>query len=176
MERKILLPESNRPPMGEAVRLNGQPIVFISRGDTVLITDDHPSCEGEHLLGSEGQYGAFYSYRDATDKEKEGLEQTEARVMKKKDRGRLIRRFVTEGEMPSPMVEIEGECLVNTPRLYGGGDWFVISDIYVWYFRNNSADGDNWDANNAASSGARGLGYRIIRDDALEEEIRNAFQ
>ena len=43
----------------------GRWIVFDNVGQSFNINTDHPSTNGSHLLGHEGEKGAYYYYRDA---------------------------------------------------------------------------------------------------------------
>jgi hypothetical protein len=60
-------------------------------------------------------------------------------------------------------------------QMYGGGDWFVIGSDYIWYVKNNGADGDSWDANNVSTGGAGAIGWRVPHSKALEDKIRSIF-
>lgn len=62
---------------------------------------------------------------------------------------------------------------LNPKNQYGGGEWFVINDKYIWYVRNNSRDGDNWDFNNVNVKGdIGGIGKRIPYNEDLANKIR----
>ena len=61
-----------------------------------------------------------------------------------------------------------GGRILDTSNIYGGGDWFVINDEYIWYVRNNGMDGDDWSHNNVSTGGAGGIGWKM----AMDEEIK----
>lgn len=82
-------------------------------------------------------------------------------------------------ETPKPTGEdgkfhLDGEVIDNpfNPRnIYGGGEWFVITDEYVWFVRNNSRDTDNWSFNNVYVKGSYGaIGKRIpVSTDVVDK-------
>lgn len=76
------------------------------------------------------------------------------------------KKFVLDGEVvDNPM---------NPKNMYGGGEWFVICDDYIWYVRQNARDGDNWGLNNIYIKGsAGGIGKRVPFDVELAEKIRS---
>lgn len=57
----------------------------------------------------------------------------------------------------------DGERLLDTQNIYGGGDWFVASAdcLTVWYCQNNGMDGDNWSNNNIRTGGAGAIGWKL---------------
>ena len=62
---------------------------------------------------------------------------------------------------------------LNPKNQYGGGEWFVINDDYIWYVRNNSREGDNWDFNNVYVKGDVGaIGKRVPFDEELSKKIK----
>ncbi len=66
---------------------------------------------------------------------------------------------------------MEGERLIDTQDLYGGGGWFVVGPEGIWRVENNGRDGDNWSANNVRTGGAGAIGYRVPFDQALADEL-----
>lgn len=76
------------------------------------------------------------------------------------------------GEKPAGDHRPEGERVLDTQNIYGGGTWFVIGTEHIWHVRNNGMDGDNWSYNNVATGGAGGIGYRIAFDAEIATELR----
>ena len=72
--------------------------------------------------------------------------------------------------------KLKGELIdnpLNPKNNYGGGEWFVIDEKYIWYVRNNSRDGDKWEFNNVYVKGEAGaIGKRILFNEELAERIR----
>jgi len=73
--------------------------------------------------------------------------------------------------------ELNGEVIdnpINPKNMYGGGEWFVITDEYIWYVRQNAREGDNWSLNNVYVKGsAGGIGKRVEYDGELADKIRS---
>jgi hypothetical protein len=80
------------------------------------------------------------------------------------------------GERPEVEHTPEGEILLDTFTVYGGGDKLVIGPEYIWYIRNNGTDGDNWSLNNVRTGGAGAIGWRIPLDAALAARLRELAQ
>lgn len=90
-----------------------------------------------------------------------------------------ILRFIKKhGEQPHEKTKItlKGDR-IYTPysnkdlMIYGGGNWFIEDGEYIWYVKNNGADGDYWGANNVATGGAGAIGWRIPKSDYIIEKI-----
>ncbi len=75
----------------------------------------------------------------------------------------IKRQIRTEGECPEGNNLPDGDRLMDTQDIYGGGDWFVVGAEHIWYVLNNGADGDNWAYNNVRTGGAGAIGWRISR-------------
>ncbi|KKQ53961.1 MAG: methylase protein, partial [Candidatus Woesebacteria bacterium GW2011_GWC1_38_13] len=75
--------------------------------------------------------------------------------------------LIQKGEMPEGSNIIGGTRYFDTQSIYGGGDWFEVDDKYIWYVRNNGADGDDWSRNNVRTGGAGAIGWRIPKDEHL---------
>ena len=91
----------------------------------------------------------------------------------------ILEEFSVVETPPAPdgeQFKLEGNVINNplNPRNnYGGGEWFVICDDYIWYVRNNSRDGDKWEFNNVFVKGDVGaIGKRIEFNEDLAERIR----
>lgn len=85
----------------------------------------------------------------------------------------IISRFRREGERPDGMNTPEGERILDTQDIYGGGDWFVLGVEWIWYIRNNGRDGDDWSLNNVRTGGAGAIGWRLPYTPQLESEVRS---
>jgi len=179
-QMRILFPNSMAPVMGAPVRRGNRVIVFESAGKSFRIDEDHPSFEGAHLLGHEGDYGCYYYYREAIAEEISSLEAQEAEAQAeaaaKKARSQAIdlikAQIIEQGECPDGCHHVEGERLIDTQNIYGGGSWFVVTDAHIWYVRNNGMDGDDWSRNNVRTGGAGAIGYRIAYCADLAEQLR----
>lgn len=91
----------------------------------------------------------------------------------------VLEEFSVVETPPSPnksKFELDGEVInnpLNPKNQYGGGEWFVLSDDYIWYVRNNGRDGDKWEFNNVyVKGGAGAIGKRVPFDEDLAEKIR----
>ncbi len=114
--------------------------------------------------------------RPATDEEAAPLIATRAEKERtaaaRARREEITRDIERRGERPAGDHLLEGERLLDTQDIYGGGDWFIIADDAVWYVTNNGRDGDNWSANNVRTGGAGAIGCRVPFDQALVDELR----
>lgn len=96
----------------------------------------------------------------------------EKREQAVRDLRSLERRFATEGEHPGGDNTVDGDRLLDTQNIYGGGSWWIVQPDAIWYIRNNGADGDDWRANNVRTGGAGAIGYRLPHTAELEAELR----
>lgn len=128
-------------------------------------------------VGDESGYLYWAKCRAATEEESAPVRE----LIAKRDLKRLQFARVTkiknmirkDGERPKGEHSLDGDRLFDTQDIYGGGDWFVICDEYIWYVRNNGADGDDWSHNNVSTGGAGAIGWRVPRTDELAKELRN---
>ncbi len=70
---------------------------------------------------------------------------------------------------------VEGEKIENPEcpeNIYGGGEWWIIQDKWIWYIQNNGHDGDYWSRNNVNTGGAGAIGVRVPYSEGLAEKIR----
>jgi hypothetical protein len=179
VSKRVLFPVSRGPAINKPTRLNGRPVVFTGTGKEFRIDEDSASVYGHHLLGHEGDRGAYWYYRDATPEEVAQLEASEAardeavreRQEREKIKSGIEKRITEAGERPDGMNAPEGRRLLSTANIYGGGDWFVVGPDWIWYVRNNGADGDDWSQNNVSTGGAGGIGWRIPYDSRVAEEL-----
>lgn len=73
-------------------------------------------------------------------------------------------------------MKIEGEKIqnpLNPENPWGGGEWWVIQETWIWHVRNNGFDGDNWSANNIETGGAGAIGVRVPYSKELADKIRS---
>ena len=72
-------------------------------------------------------------------------------------------------------MRVEGEKIQNPQNPenpWGGGEWWVIQDSWIWYIKNNGFDGDNWSVNNVQTGGAGAIGHRVPYSEELAAQIR----
>lgn len=175
-----LYPLAKLPRIGVPVRAYGQVVVYTGTGKTFRIGEDDPSAWGSHLLGYEGEMACFAYFREATPEEIAQIEADEAErkareqaeAERKRRLSALVARAQAEGERPAGDHVLQGERLLDTQDIYGGGDWWVISEDAVWYVRNNGHDGDDWSRNNVRTGAAGAIGWRLPRDAEMERELR----
>ena len=77
---RVLYPLSMLPPMDTPIRYGKSVLVFHSTGNPFRISEDHPSFEGHHLMGHEGDRGCYCYYEKATDEQIAALEKQEAQT------------------------------------------------------------------------------------------------
>ncbi len=180
-KQRMLYPLSSMPPIGKPMRLYGKVVVFTGKGESFRISEDHPSIHGSHLLGHEGDRGAYAYYRDATQDEEAGLvsaetaatKANEAAQNKAKTLSDVRSHIMQNGEMPAGANPV-GDSHHDSFNVYGSGDRFVIGDGHIWYVKNNGMDGDNWSANNVSTGGAGAIGWRVPYSDELANKIKGA--
>lgn len=174
--------------LGKPCRIRGNVVVFEKVGQRMTIDEDHPSIYGAHLLGYEGDVGRVYYFRTATDKEKATFrDEVQAEAFKRQRRrdaqDRLLllkKQFCEEGTYPRNVrVTLEGDVLLDTQDIRGGGDWFVLAENKIWYVRNNGRDNDDWSQNNVNTGGAGAIGVYLPRSAGVEgilREIAEAYE
>jgi hypothetical protein len=96
---------------------------------------------------------------------REEIKAAKAELLKIKDQIR------NNGVKPDGKNTPEGERVLDTQTIYGGGDWFVVGTELVWYVQNNGGDGDAWDWNNVRTGGAGAIGWYIPRTETLVTEL-----
>lgn len=83
--------------------------------------------------------------------------------------------IVDTPESPDGLFHLDGVIInnpFNPPNNYGGGEYFVIDDEYIWFIRMNSGDNDNWDFNNIYVKGTYGgIGKRIPYDEEIKDKL-----
>ncbi len=155
--------------VGQVLRHSKHGIIIVLSASKRYVRDDGMSFG----VGDESGYIYSATCRPATDAEAAPLLASEAereKIATAKKRLDEIRDLIQKtGDRPTEE-QPEGEKIMNTQTIYGGGDWWVIGNG-IWYVQNNGADGDNWSANNVRTGGAGAIGWRIPADAALIAEI-----
>lgn len=86
----------------------------------------------------------------------------------------LAARVRSEGQAPGGSHVLDGERLLDTQNIYGGGSWWVVQPDRIWFVQNNGMDGDGWDRNNVRTGGAGGIGWYVPYDPDLLAQLRGA--
>ncbi len=114
------------------------------------------------------------------EKQEQEQEQKQQEVMQLKDNLSSILEVFSIVDTPQIVdgkFELDGEVIdnpINPKNMYGGGEWFVISDDYIWYVRQNAREGDNWNLNNVYVKGSAGaIGKKVEYDRDLADKIRS---
>ena len=126
--------------------------------------------------------------REQAKKRKEKKEKRAKELQEKIDN---IKKAFENAEYPDPKKEasdeaaefmkghekmrVEGEVIMhptNPKNPWGGGEWWVIQESWIWYVRNNGLDGDDWGRNNVETGGAGAIGVRVPYSDELAAQIR----
>ena len=177
-------------PAGTPFRFGGRPVVLLRVVRRVWL--DAESGAGA-VYDHHGQWtpadgwATLYELRDADAEETAQLVAAEtaaaaqaARRRARSDRRRRLEQLITgTGQCPAPGgrgIDLAGARLLGGPDLYGGGDWFVITEDAVWYVRNNGMDGDDWSLNNVTTGGAGAIGWRVPRNPDIETELTELAQ
>ena len=126
-------------------------------------------------VGDESGHTFAADCRAATDDESAPIvAQRRARAERKTAEARraeIARMFETRGERPDGPIDLDGQRLMDTQTIYGGGDWFELAAGAMWYIQNNGADGDDWSTNNIRTGGAGAIGWRLPLDLEIEAEL-----
>ena len=132
-------------------------------------------------VGDESGYIYSATCRPASDIEAEPLRNAEKKRINQAVAGKKIDKIAeqirTTGELPTGDNTTDGEEVVidDRSRIYGGGEWFVVGQNWIWYVRNNGMDGDNWANNNVLTGGAGAIGWRVPYTQELEQTIRRTI-
>jgi hypothetical protein len=142
--------------------------------------DDFETRPGWHLYApnNRGEVSVSQALReieigvDATAKEIRAAAnaefERETRELEIKNLRNAVARFIEKNGTRPDGIQPDGEHILNTQNIYGGGDWFVIESDKIWYIRNNGMDGDNWSYNNVRTGGAGAIGWMIPMDSQVE--------
>lgn len=151
---------------------NGHPeFLFVVESNRRYIRDDGMSFG----VGDESGYIYWARCRETTSEEAAPLKAQIAEAERKRqavlELQTIKKRIQETGEYPDGQNNPEGDRLFDTQNIYGGGDWFVVGPRWIWYVRNNGADGDNWSANNVRTGGAGAIGRRVAYSRELAEDL-----
>lgn len=145
--------------------------------------DDFETVPGWHLYAADGREvsvsRAFAEIERGVDvvaaevKADQDAAQREAERQAKMDdwKRRLAQIIMRDGTRPDGDNNPQGERLLDTQDIYGGGDWFVMADDRIWYVKNNGMDGDNWSYNNVRTGGAGAIGWFVPMDTDIEDAL-----
>jgi hypothetical protein len=89
---------------------------------------------------------------------------------------KLQDKLIADGEMPAGNFNPEGERLLDSQSLGGGGRWLVVGPEWTWFIVNNGSDGDDWSHNNIRTGGAGAIGRRVKTTPELTNQIKNIDQ
>jgi len=178
---KMLYPLYNSPQTGIPVKKGEKIIVYENSGQAFRINENHPSVFGSHLLGHEGEQGAYFYYRDANESEIKEYEEKEKKVKQKQEERAVYEKtmdsltsFIQKnGEYPEGSNSIQGEEYLDTFNIYGGGKKILRDNGYIWFIKNNGMDGDDWSRNNVKTSGAGAIGWKIKETPELISKIES---
>ena len=172
----------NRDEQNKILRANGYKWVKYDQ-DELDDNDDFDRNPGWYLFAANGRE---VSVQRAMREIEIGVETVAKEIAESEERERERAELVRElnalkrqcadlimrnGEKPDS-IQPNGERVLDTQNLYGGGDWFVIEDKYIWYVKNNGMDGDNWSYNNVRTGGAGAIGWRMTIDTDVEDSLR----
>lgn len=126
-------------------------------------------------VGDDSGYYYGANCREATAEETAPLLERERKAAEKRAAKNELEKVIAEimetGERPEGMDSPEGEILLDTFNIYGGGERLIVEPEYIWYVRNNGMDGDNWGLNNIQTSGAGAIGWRVPHTEALAKRL-----
>ncbi len=149
--------------------------------------DDFNTQPGWHLYAKDGRevsaQRAFREIEFGVEQVKQEIQTAEAAeferqslAMEIKDiRGAVARYIQTHGVRPEDE-QPQGDRILDTQNIYGGGDWFVVGEAGIWYIQNNGMDGDNWSHNNVRTGGAGAIGWKIPKNKQIEKRLRELEQ
>jgi len=152
----------------------------------------------EEILHLIAEKQATDEHRNMAKRIEEERKESEEKTKRKKEKSEGRKKEIVEishsfnnAERPDPKKEdleyskkfspgyekmrVDGELIENplNPRnIYGGGQWWVIQDKWIWKVTNNGGDGDDWGANNVDTGGAGAIGVRIPYSKELADKIR----
>ncbi len=183
--KRILVSADYCPPTGKPWRMHNRPggkiIVIESYGKKWYLRSEDACCYG---MLPDDQWVRYAYYRDATPEEVAAVEASEEEARKaaaerkaRSERLYEIKSIIRKAEHYAKDVapaDLEGEIILDTFNIYGGGERFVATDKWLWYIDNNGGDGDDWSVTNVygAPGAPGGIGWRIPRDEALVAELR----
>lgn len=153
--QRLLMPFARMPQLGTPCRIGTRILVGERIGLRFGISQEAPSVHGSHLLGHEGEWGAYWYYREATEDERRGFEAAEVRATAVSDARRHLSARLEEllraGECPAkPDMPRDRLQHPDAARDAYGFSWAIAREPgWLWIERGNGADGDDWSQNNA---------------------------
>ena len=177
--KRILVNADDCPATGKPWRMhnrpNGKIIVIESYGKKWYLHSEDACCYG---MLPDDQWVRYAYYRDATPAEIAAVEAAEEAARKAATERKAREKRINEIENKIKKAEnyaqnvdpadLEGEIILDTFNIYGGGERIITNDRWLWCVQNNGGDGDDWLATNVPG----GIGWRIPRDEALVKELR----
>ena len=185
LSKRILVNADDCPATGKPWRMynrsGGKIIVITGYGRKWYLRSEDACCYG---MLPDDQWVRYAYYRDATEDEKAELEAAEEAARKKAAEKEAREKRICEIENKIKKTEnyaqnvdpkdLDGEVLLDTFDIYGGGERIIANDRWLWCVQNNGGDGDDWLATNVYGGPGTpgGIGWRIPRDEALVAELR----
>ena len=183
--KRVLVKADDCPATGKPWRMynrsGGKIIVITGYGRKWYLRSEDACCYG---MLPDDQWVRYAYYRDATPAEIAAVEAAEEAARKKAAEKKAREKRINEIENKIKKAEnyaqnvdpkdLEGEVLLDTFNIYGGGERIITNDRWLWWIQNNGGDGDNWSMTNVYGGPGTpgGIGWRIPRDEALVKELR----
>ena len=179
LSKRVLVNADDCPATGKPWRMHnrsdGKIIVITGYGRKWYLRSEDACCYG---MLPDDQWVRYAYYRDATPEEIAAVEAAEEAARKaaaekeaREKRINEIENKIKKAENYAQNVnpkDLEGEVLLDTFNIYGGGERIITNDRWLWWIQNNGGDGDDWSMTNVPG----GIGWRIPRDEALVKELR----
>ena len=180
-----MFPVDRLPAAGSTYR-DGDRIMYVEgHGKAFRISDDASSMGNRHVIGREGDRGAYAYLKPATPEQAAAHIKRERRAKRqdtvsagKKTILRNVERLAAQyGDRP-PLDRLpEGDWLSPidaSKSLYGYGEGLLLDKDgkTLWHVRRNGADGDNWANNNAPGS----IVTRLALPEDRLQRVRRAFR
>lgn len=179
LSKRILVNADDCPATGKPWRMHnrsdGKIIVITGYGKKWYLRSEDACCYG---MLPDDQWVRYAYYRDATPAEIAEVEAAEEAARKAAAERKAREKRICEIENKIKKAEnyaqnvdpkdLDGEVLLDTFNVYGGGERIIANDRWLWCIQNNGGDGDDWSVTNVPG----GIGWRIPRDEALVKELR----
>ena len=183
--KRVLVNADDCPATGKPWRMHnrsgGKIIVITGYGKKWYLRSEDACCYG---MLPDDQWVRYAYYRDATPAEIAAVEaaedaarkaaaEKEAREKRINEIENKIKKAENYAQNVNPK-DLEGEVLLDTFNVYGGGERIIANDRWLWCVQNNGGDGDDWSMTNVYGGPGTpgGIGWRIPRDEALVKELR----
>lgn len=188
LSKRVLVNADDCPATGKPWRMHsrsgGKIIVITGYGKKWYLRSEDACCYG---MLPDDQWVRYAYYRDATPAEIAAVEAAEEAARKAAAERKAREKRIYEIENKIKKAEnyaqnvnpkdLDGEVLLDTFNVYGGGERIIANDRWLWYVQNNGGDGDDWSATNVYGSAGYpgGIGWRIPRDEAIIKELRGLY-